>query len=55
MVTVLGGPALAAVTRDALVARADGVPLYLEELTKAVAESGAPHGAAAIPATLPTR
>src|SRR5262249_32448653 len=36
MVTALGGPKLAAATRDALVARADGVPLYVEELTKAV-------------------
>src|SRR5262249_57308619 len=41
MVTALGGPKLAADTRDALVARADGVPLYIEELTKAVAEPGA--------------
>src|SRR5262249_1098673 len=52
MVTALGGPELAAATRDVLVARADGVPLYIEELTKAVAESGAAHGVAAIPATL---
>jgi class 3 adenylate cyclase/predicted ATPase len=47
MVTALGGRVLPADTRDALVARADGVPLYIEELTKAVA---APE--AAIPATL---
>jgi class 3 adenylate cyclase/predicted ATPase len=52
MVTVLGGPALAAATRDTLVVRADGVPLYIEELTKAVAEPGAARGGAAIPATL---
>ncbi len=39
-------------TLDALVARADGVPLYVEELTKAVAEPGAARGADAIPSTL---
>ena len=37
---------------DALVARADGVPLYVEELTKAVAEPGTAPGADAIPPTL---
>ena len=37
---------------DALVARADGVPLYVEELTKAVAAPGAARGADAIPTTL---
>ena len=37
---------------DALVARADGVPLYVEELTKAVVEPGAARGVEAIPATL---
>ncbi len=37
---------------DALVARADGVPLYVEELTKAVMEPGAARGVEAIPATL---
>ncbi len=52
MVTAFGGPALPAETLDALVARADGVPLYLEELTKALAESGAARGVEAIPATL---
>jgi predicted ATPase len=52
MVTALGGPELAAATRDALVARADGVPLYVEELTKAVAAPGAARSVAAIPATL---
>jgi predicted ATPase len=52
MVTALGGPEVAAATRDVLVARADGVPLYVEELTKAVAAPGAAHGVAAIPATL---
>jgi class 3 adenylate cyclase/predicted ATPase len=52
MVTALGGPELPADTLDALVARADGVPLYVEELTKAVVEPGAARGVEAIPATL---
>src|SRR5262249_25333262 len=52
MVAVLGGPELPAATRDALVARADGVPLYIEELTKAVTAPGAARNVAAIPATL---
>jgi class 3 adenylate cyclase/predicted ATPase len=52
MVTALGGLQLAADTRDALVARADGVPLYIEELTKAVAEPGAARSGEGIPATL---
>jgi len=52
MATALGGPDLPADTLDALVTRADGVPLYVEELTKATAESGAAHGVEAIPATL---
>jgi hypothetical protein len=43
---------LSAETVEALVARADGVPLYVEELTKAVAEPGAVRGADAIPTTL---
>jgi predicted ATPase len=41
MIATLGGPSLSADTLDALVARADGVPLYVEELTKAMAEPGA--------------
>ena len=52
MVTALAGPELPADTRDALIARADGVPLYIEELTKAVTEPGAARSVAAIPATL---
>jgi predicted ATPase len=43
---------LPAATLDALVARADGVPLYVEELTKAVIEPGAARGVEAIPASL---
>jgi class 3 adenylate cyclase/predicted ATPase len=52
MVTALAGPALPAATLDALVARADGVPLYVEELTKAVTEPGAAQSVEAIPASL---
>lgn len=52
MVTTLVGETLPAETLEALVARADGVPLYVEELTKAVAEPGAARGADAIPSTL---
>jgi len=52
MVTVLAGLELTAETRDVLVARADGVPLYIEELTKAVAAPGAARSGEAIPATL---
>jgi class 3 adenylate cyclase/tetratricopeptide (TPR) repeat protein len=37
---------------DALVARADGIPLFAEELTQAVVEAGGEPGAAAIPMTL---
>ena len=47
-----GGAELPAATLDALVARADGVPLYVEELTKAVMEPGAARGVEAIPASL---
>jgi predicted ATPase/class 3 adenylate cyclase len=52
MVGGLGGGGLSAAMVDALVARAGGVPLYVEELTKAVTERGATQDAAAIPATL---
>ena len=38
MITTLAGTELPVATLDALVARAGGVPLYLEELTKAVTE-----------------
>lgn len=52
MVTTLLADTLPAETVEALVARADGVPLYVEELTKAVAEPGAARSADAIPTTL---
>ena len=62
--SVLGGKALPAEVLDQIVARTDGVPLFVEELTKAVVESGLLHDAGdhfelagplrslAIPATL---
>src|SRR4029077_6264932 len=52
MLTTRVGETVPADTLEALVARADGVPLYVEELTKAVAEPGAARGADAIPTTL---
>jgi class 3 adenylate cyclase/tetratricopeptide (TPR) repeat protein len=52
MVTTLLGGTVSAETLDALVTRADGVPLYVEELTKSVAAPGAVRGADAIPTTL---
>ncbi len=52
MVAALGGTALPAATRDALVARADGMPLYVEELTKAMVEPAVARTVEAIPATL---
>jgi class 3 adenylate cyclase/tetratricopeptide (TPR) repeat protein len=52
MIVALAGDALPPDTRDALVTRADGVPLYVEELTKAMVEPGAARGVDAIPATL---
>jgi len=44
MFATLGGRELSADTLDALIARADGVPLYLEERTKAVARGVARRG-----------
>lgn len=44
----LGGAALPRATVEAIVARTDGVPLFVEELTKAVVESGE----TAVPASL---
>jgi len=52
MVLTLVGEALPASTVDALVVRSDGVPLYVEELTKSFAEPGTTRTADAIPATL---
>jgi class 3 adenylate cyclase/tetratricopeptide (TPR) repeat protein len=37
---------------DAIVARADGLPLYLEELTRAILEPGVAHRVEEIPATI---
>jgi predicted ATPase len=53
MVRTLSAPErLPEETTAAIVARADGVPLYVEELTKAVVEPGAARGVDTIPATL---
>jgi tetratricopeptide (TPR) repeat protein len=52
MIATLAGTELPAATLDALVARADGVPLFVEELTKAMAEPGAARGVEAIPVSL---
>jgi TOMM system kinase/cyclase fusion protein len=51
MVAALGGDQLPTQTVETLVARADGMPLYIEELTKAVKEPGAPS-VNSIPPTL---
>ena len=48
IVARLGGEALPRETFDAIIARTDGVPLFVEELTKAVLETGE----ATIPASL---
>ena len=37
---------------DAIVARADGIPLYLEELTRTILEPGTARRVEEIPATL---
>ncbi len=52
MVATVTGTELPADTLDALVERADGVPLYVEELAKAMAELGVGRGVEAIPASL---
>jgi class 3 adenylate cyclase/tetratricopeptide (TPR) repeat protein len=52
LVAELGAEALPAAMVDTLVERADGIPLYLEELTKSVVEPGAARGVDAIPSTL---
>ena len=52
MVRTLASVALPVATLDALVARADGVPLYVEELTRSVVEPGTARSVEAIPATL---
>jgi len=52
MVTQLLGGTVPAATLETLVERADGVPLYVEELTKGVAEPRATGGADDVPPTL---
>lgn len=52
MVTALVGDALPVRTVELLIARSDGVPLFVEELTRSVAESGQARDPDAIPMTL---
>lgn len=52
MVELLSGDALPDEMVETLVARADGIPLYVEELTKAVVEPGVARSIEAIPPTL---
>jgi class 3 adenylate cyclase/tetratricopeptide (TPR) repeat protein len=52
MATTLGAAALPEEMVETLVARADGLPLYVEELTKAVVEPGVARSMEAIPPTL---
>jgi hypothetical protein len=46
------GQELSAGVRQQILARAEGVPLFVEELTKAVLETGRPDESSGIPATL---
>ena len=52
MIGTLAGEVLPVATLDALIARADGVPLYVEELTRSLVEPGTARSVEAIPATL---
>lgn len=52
MIRALVGAALPASTVEALVTRSDGVPLFVEELTRSVIESGTMGRIEEIPATL---
>lgn len=52
MIIALAPEALPARTVDALVARSDGMPLYVEELTRSVLEPDTTRSVDAIPATL---
>jgi class 3 adenylate cyclase/predicted ATPase len=52
MVAALGADTLPEEMVETLVARADGMPLFVEELTKAVVEPGVARGMEAIPPTL---
>jgi class 3 adenylate cyclase/pimeloyl-ACP methyl ester carboxylesterase len=49
---VAGGKALPAEIQEQILARTDGVPLFVEELTRAVLEAGGPVPQVAIPSTL---
>ena len=52
IVRALAGDALSSQTLEHIVTRTDGVPLFVEELTKSLIESGDEHGDSEIPATL---
>ena len=52
IVRAVGGDALPETTVERIIARADGVPLFVEELTKSVLEAGARCREDSIPATL---
>ncbi len=52
IIQAAGGAAFPDEVLDQIVARADGVPLYVEELTRSVAEAGGEASAADIPETL---
>lgn len=52
MVMALAGRGVPTETVDAIVTRADGVPLFVEELTKSVVQPGTALAVEAIPATL---
>ena len=52
IVKAIGGAGLSPEVLQTIVTRGDGVPLYIEELTKAVVDPGAARGVEAIPATL---
>lgn len=52
MIATLSDGALDDAVVSALVARADGIPLYVEELTRTSLEPGSAHGLEAVPASL---
>ena len=52
IIQTAGGAAFSDAVMDQIVARADGVPLYVEELTRSVVDAGGEASAADIPETL---
>ena len=51
---VTGNKALPASIRQDIIERTDGIPLFVEEMTKAVLEAGSEGAAANIAATVPS-